>query len=184
MLGIKGWIGGAMVLVGLIALAIIARNWSCRKQAGPRVRTYSYAVASVPNGATIAIKTGLRQRRTGQVHIAGIAAPADGRFAEPSRANLQQLAGGRIRVEITRHGLFGDAETDEVSADEVLDARGELVGTVYGESGAGPGHRTTPGRLRNRLARRGEGPAAGGERGKGGETRHLGKIEIQKGTLS
>ena len=136
MLGIKGWIGGAMVLVGLIALAIIARNWSCRKQAGPRVRTYSYAVASVPNGATIAIKTGLRQRRTGQVHIAGIAAPADGRFAEPSRANLQQLAGGRIRVEITRHGLFGDAETDEVSADEVLDARGELVGTVYGESGA------------------------------------------------
>jgi len=137
--GVKGWAASVMVLIGLIAVAVISRNWSCRQSRPPRPprppRTATYAVAEVPNGATIVVKAGLLGRRTATVTLESISAPAEGDgMAEASRANLERLAGSTIRVETARNGLFR-GESDEEANAEPIEARGPLVGVVYGESG-------------------------------------------------
>ena len=101
-----------LVLVGvgfLLCLLLFHEGCSCRRQREPRPpRSWSFEVDSVENGARIIVKTGLRQRRTTAVMLANIVAPADGQpLAEQSRANLQRLAGERIRVEAARGGLAG-----------------------------------------------------------------------------
>jgi endonuclease YncB( thermonuclease family) len=113
-----------LVLVGMgfvLCLLLSHEGCSCRRHREPRPpRSWSFEVDSVENGATIIVKTGLRERRTAAVTLADIVAPADGQpLAEQSRANLQRLAGRTVRVE--HDGLL---------------RRGPMVGTVYGQSGA------------------------------------------------
>jgi endonuclease YncB( thermonuclease family) len=116
----------ALIVVGLIALAVIARNWGCRPEPKPIVRERE--VASVLNGATILVKAGLRDRRSETVTLQDIATPeSSSPFSEASRANLERLAGATIRVEVDRHGLFR-GEPEE------MESRGPICGTVYGES--------------------------------------------------
>jgi hypothetical protein len=72
--GIKGMIGLALVTVIAVSFAIIARNWHCEKPPKPP-KPKDYEVSSVPNGAMILVKVGLRDRRTATVRLASIAAP-------------------------------------------------------------------------------------------------------------
>ena len=114
-----------LVLVGmgfLLCLVLSHEGCSCRRHREPRPpRSWSFEVDSVENGATIIVKTGLRERRTAAVTLANIVAPADGQpLAEQSRANLQRLAGERIRVEAARGGLSGKP----------------LIGVAHGVTGA------------------------------------------------
>ena len=83
------------------------------------------------------------------ITLANVAAPTSPTLAEQSRANLERLAGKTIRIE--HHGLLratgetqstpGDAcqrrlDNEEAKATaEAPEARGPIVGTVYGEAG-------------------------------------------------
>jgi len=138
--GVKIGIMAAMVLIGLIAIAVISRNWSCRdRKREPRPpRCWRLAVESVPNGAAIVVKSGWKNHKTATVTLADISAPPLGDpLAEASRINLERFAGKQIRVEVQRGGLFR-AGTDESlgEAATVESARGDLIGVVYGETGA------------------------------------------------
>ena len=142
--GLRGMAYAALVVVGLLALAVIARNWSCRHERPPRVRTFTADVDSVPNGASIVIKTGWRQRRTAAVALVDLAAPSEGdSLADDSRTNLARLAGSRIRIESSRAMREGSPEPSE--CDSAVDPEGmaldlglsalDFQGVVYGESG-------------------------------------------------
>jgi endonuclease YncB( thermonuclease family) len=124
----------ALVVVGLIALAVVSRNWSCKPVKPPKPpRSYTFTVSSVPNGTTI-LAAG-RRGRTTTITLQDVFAPTDD-YAEASRANLERLTGKQIRVECERTGLFRGTE-DESSGDSgELEARGPVVGVCYGESGA------------------------------------------------
>jgi endonuclease YncB( thermonuclease family) len=136
MLGIKGYIWGFIILGCLMALAIVARNWSCRKPRPPRPPvSHTYMVVSVPNGATILVNVGRGDRRTAPVTLQDIAAPVDGADAEASRANLERLAGKQIRVEIERRGLLRGTAEEENEVEQLMAARKPIVGVAYGESG-------------------------------------------------
>ena len=150
-LGIKGTVWAALIVVGLIALAVISRNWSCRAAPKPRPPAFfDYTVDSVPNGATIIVKAGLLERRTATVSLIDVAAPPEGPLAEQSRANLERLAGKQIRVQVERWRLRSEeaeanGATDE-AAGEVVDEEGgsdgdklegwrDRTSIVYGSSG-------------------------------------------------
>lgn len=145
--GFKGWIILGVVCLLAVCAAIVARN--IRKMLEPTrpPHSASYAVASVPNGATIEVYFGIGGRRTQNITLADIAA-AGGSLAEDSRSYLEGLAGRRVRVETPRHGVFrgegessrlhGEPEESEVQPDcesSAVEARGPIVGVVYGETG-------------------------------------------------
>lgn len=116
--------------------------------------SWSFAVESVPNGSTIMVKSGLRERKTATISLADIAAPpTSDDLAEASRANLERLAGTRIRVETPRGRLFGAVQPEvddayeglrqqddspEATAEEpgIVESRATMVGVVFGETGA------------------------------------------------
>ena len=121
-----------LVLVGvgcLLGVMLVYDGCGCRRSRPPRSpRMLLFGVESVESGATILVKTGLRDRRSAAVVLADIEVPPE--VAQQARANLERLAGGQIRVEISRGRLFGAAADDEG-----LEARGPIVGVVYGEGG-------------------------------------------------
>jgi len=133
--GIKGGIVAAMVLVGLICLAVISRNWSCRQHRPPRPpQSRQYVVQEVPNGGTLLVKAGLRERRTVTIVLADIAAPPiDGPLGEAARTNLERYSGKTIRVEFERRRLLAVADGEEEPT--AVEDRGPIVAIVYGESG-------------------------------------------------
>jgi len=146
-MGVKLWLLAIGVVVSLVCLAIISRHWGCAAPPRPPA-SWSFAVVSVPNGASIVVKTGLRDRRTATITLADVAAPPDGdQYAEPSRANLERLAGTRIRVEAPRGRLFGaDSQSPEADGEQQTElsrtddtqppeSRCPMIGVVYGESG-------------------------------------------------
>jgi endonuclease YncB( thermonuclease family) len=110
-----------LVAVCLIALAVVARNWSCRKHPDPLpIRHGPYQVKAVISGALIRVGAGVRDHKDRDVLLTGIAAPAIGEpLAEESRANLEQQAGDQIWVE--REGAVIKSH--------------RIEGVIYGESG-------------------------------------------------
>lgn len=114
--GAKIYLFLAVLVICLICLAIISRQWSCRQHRPPRPprppHRETLSVVSVPTGASIVCKG---RRRETTVTLADIGAPQEGApLADESRASLERLAGKTITLEAGRRS------TD---------------GTVYGESG-------------------------------------------------
>jgi len=136
--GTRGMIYAGLAVVGLLALAVIARNWSCRHGRTPRplrIHETQAEVDSVPNGATILVKAGVRGRRTSPVLLADVAAPASGEpLFEASRENLARLAGARIRRQTERRFL-AENEGPAQAEDGPSESRGPSEAIVFGESG-------------------------------------------------
>jgi len=112
----KAGITLALVTVCLVALAIVARNWSCRKPREPRppriITAGPYDVVDSPTGASLVVAAG-RRGRTRTIILAGVAVPASGAFAQVSADHLRGMAGGSITVQYERHGLLrGEAPGD------------------------------------------------------------------------
>ena len=136
--GIKGMIGLALVAIIAVAVAVCFR--ACKPPNPPRVVTRDYTVVAVPNGASITVTAGIVGRKTATVSLQWVAA-AEGAYAEPSRANLDRLAGKTVRVEGERGRLLGEAlgqDSDEQPEEYsgTLEAHGVTLGIVYGEAGA------------------------------------------------
>lgn len=124
------WVWVGIVLICLVCLAIISRNWSCRETRPPRPprppQYATYRVIEVVNGATLRIAVGKRSRRVHTLQLMGIAAPAEGAwgFAE-SRDHLRQIAGTQVRIQIP-------SRIDE----EPPKPERTVVTIAWGESGA------------------------------------------------
>lgn len=133
----------ALVVVGLIAMAVIARNhWGCTPPPKPPIvsKHGPYTVVSVDSGALIQVRAGLAGKRTKPIVLAEIAAPATGENANRSRENLATLAGASVWVETERQRILfratsGDPAEEAASMAAEMEARGPLIGVVYGESG-------------------------------------------------
>jgi endonuclease YncB( thermonuclease family) len=153
LLGGKAMLWGGLVVVGLICLAICCRNspWKHERPARPprepRLRTIAGEVQDVPNGATLEVVLAPRFRQSILVQLEHVAAPPiGGSDGEASRKNLERLAGQRVRIEIEGRrvgasdpdGLLASEEYLNEPGDdaELLESRrGDLVGTVYGQTG-------------------------------------------------
>ena len=145
----------AGVLVALVCLAIIARNWSCRKPRPPRPprpnRVESFEVVSVPTGNSIEVKAG--RKGTILITLKGIGVPNIPGAVDAARANLEKIAGKRIEAEVPGRRTRGDAyasrldgevQQNEVQPDEeaeavdpgLLEARSDFSSpNVKGETG-------------------------------------------------
>ena len=129
LLGIKGIL--VLILVAIIAVSVAVCFRACKPPRPPRIVTRDYTVVAVPNGATITVQAGLLGRKTATVTLQYVAA-AEGVYAEPSRQALETRAGKTIRVEDEKRRLLSAEREDS----EDLEARGPIVGVVYGETGA------------------------------------------------
>jgi endonuclease YncB( thermonuclease family) len=110
-LSAKLGLAAGVALVALICLAIIARNWSCRPHKPPRPpREWQCEVISVPNGASIEVKGGLRGRKPHTVALYGIAAPTADPWASASTASLAALCGATCRVVAVKAVVAGGVE--------------------------------------------------------------------------
>jgi hypothetical protein len=106
-----------LVVAGLIALAVISRNWSCKPVKPPRPPiSQSFEVVDVPTGNQIIVKAGLLGKQIRTVTLADIVAEGIG-----SQANLERLASKSIRVETPHHGLFRATDVvDNCESEEVV----------------------------------------------------------------
>ena len=105
----------AMVMICLIAMAVIARNWSCResRHREPKVVTAGpYKVLSVDTGASITVATGRKDRRTSTIQLQYVQAPATGKWFQLSIDHLKEIAGESITVQYEKHGLFRGTEEE------------------------------------------------------------------------
>jgi len=136
------YVVAAVAVICLVCLAIIARNWSCRKKRDPRpprIETVGpYEVLSAETGASLKVK--ISKRRDRQVILDMIAAPAEGNpFSSASADNLRKLAGKSVTVQYERRGLFRSSDglvDGEVQPEaDGAEARGILTGIVFGGSG-------------------------------------------------
>jgi hypothetical protein len=132
-----GKLGMVLICVTIIAiaLAVVARNWSCREQRHrePKVITAGpYKVLSVDTGASITVAAGRKDKRTNTVQLQYVQAPATGKWFQLSIDHLKEIAGESVTVQYEKHGLFRG--TEEESKEEV-EARGPMVGIVFGHSG-------------------------------------------------
>ena len=121
----------AAIVIIAVALAIVSRNWSCKKTRPPRpprIRSSEYAVIKITSGSTILVKD---RRREKTLILDGIIPPADETLNAASKANLVKLAGTTVRCE-WEGGLFRDAESE--AEEESLEAA-TLHGTVFGDLG-------------------------------------------------
>jgi hypothetical protein len=125
----------AMVMICLIAMAVIARNWSCResRHRDPKVVTAGpYKILSVDTGASITVAAGRKDKRTNTIQLQYVQAPATGKWFQLSIDHLKEIAGESVTVQYEKHGLFrGTAEESK----EEVEARGPMVGIVFGHSG-------------------------------------------------
>jgi endonuclease YncB( thermonuclease family) len=114
-----------LVVVGLIALAVIARNWSCRKSPEPNTieRTSGpFAVVSVDSGASLTYK---HNRRNTSLSLPNIAAPAEGqKYFDESKASLESMLGryAAIKIHETK-----DRRLDRFTADDVFGPTGQCL---------------------------------------------------------
>jgi hypothetical protein len=159
----KTWLTLGLVAVIAVAVAIVARNVRIMTTPPKPPHSESFVVADVPNGSTISVKVGIRDRQTRTVTLQHISTPdaGDSHFVA-AVANLKKLAGDTIRVETTSRGrLFGEApdskeqpvdatepevhgpNTGREMSDEEFDAmranlegRGPILGVAYGQFGA------------------------------------------------
>jgi len=109
----------AIAAACFLAGVIVCWRWTHRE---PRVFSYTLAVTSVENGATLAVQHGLLGRKTRLVMIEGLRAPGlNDPLGRESQDNLKSLAGGTIRVESEDRPIgtgtivgkcFGDTGTD------------------------------------------------------------------------
>jgi len=147
MFGTKGMIVLGIVAVCFVSLAIVARNWSCRKQRPPRPprppRTIEYSVQAVPNGASLVVAVGRKGRHTASIALIGVSAPADvDPLSARSRDSLASLAGKTIRIEVARRLRNPTADRDEEAAAiaearefEALGQQPTSPAIAYGETG-------------------------------------------------
>ncbi len=131
MLGLKGYLIAACLLIALIASCSIVRN--CRKFWNPRPprppHSETLTVIRATTGASLECAAGRKDKRTRLVILADIAAPAAGEpFAEVSRANLERIAGKTIRVESERRGLF---RSEDVVLLQQVDDQGKVIKEEY-----------------------------------------------------
>jgi hypothetical protein len=145
--GLKSTLMLALVAIVAVSLAVVVRN--CRKiwEPTPPPHSEKYDVVGVPNGGMIEVKWGPLGKRTAMVWLADISAPPPGdNDFESSRENLKILAGDVVRVETPgRHRIFGDtgrldgvpvtSEVQPEGTEGTVEARGPIVGVVFGESG-------------------------------------------------
>lgn len=145
----------AMVMISLIALAVVARNWSCRQQRhrDPRVvMSGPFKVVSVETGASLTVESG-RRGRTDKITLLYVAAPIEGPMAKIATDHLRQMAGTEITIQYERHGIFRGSEDEAQSSQRRLDddsgmtaeapalgndgveARLPSTGMVFGQSG-------------------------------------------------
>lgn len=128
------------LLAGFVLLCLffawgIARNWSCRSPRPPRVVVLGpYAVKSVESGGGLTVA--VRRKRTRQVILESIVAPADGKWAEASRANLEKLAAGTVSVQYERSRLLRELgpEAEQKYADQPIPAD-EVAAAIENSSG-------------------------------------------------
>lgn len=136
----------AILILALLVAFVGARAWRSYEQHQPKPPkppvTYVRTVDSVPTGASIVVKEGVRDRRKVTIFLAGVMSPVDGEWKEASRASLEKLAGSQVRFDTPRHGIFGQALSDEGAEridlfyHQVMTATGGSIGVVvYGESG-------------------------------------------------
>ncbi len=103
---VKGGITLALAAVIAVSLAVVARNWSCRKPRPPRpAKVESFDVVSVPTGNSITVKAG-RRDRTITITLGGIGVP---RLEEEARTALEKLAGSTIKAELPRRRLRSES---------------------------------------------------------------------------
>jgi endonuclease YncB( thermonuclease family) len=113
---------GVLAIIA-VALAIVARNWSCRKERepwrDPIQHLGPYKVRSVISGCAIEVEKGLRGHRTDTANLAHITIPE--KVKDESQDHLAKLTGDEIRLDVpNEHWL----------------RREELRGVVFGEGGA------------------------------------------------
>ena len=135
--------GKWLICITIIAVAVAVSLRQIRKMTEPPrpPREELLVVIRVVNGVTIVVKDGPLGRREATVTLSDICAPSNSETtAEPSRANLERLAGTRIRIEYAgRRRLFGEAHDSEEqpeATESEPEAHGPLLGVCYGESGA------------------------------------------------
>ena len=112
-LAVKGGITLALMAIIAVSVAVVARNWSCRKPRPPRPpKVESFDVVSVPTGNSIIVKAG-RRDRTITVTLKGIGVPNLPGAQEAARASLERLAGKKIKAEVPRRWLRGETADEE-----------------------------------------------------------------------
>ena len=119
-----------LVVVGLIALAVVARNWSCRSPRQPRphkiVTAGPYRVLSIPTGASIEVATGRKDKRTRTIRLLYVQAPVSGPDAQAAIDNLRDIAGPEITVQYEKHGLLRGEDKGMASFDKWFEAHYEV----------------------------------------------------------
>lgn len=131
----------ALAVVGLVALAVVARNWSCRqsfwdrreeRKEERRQRSVTCRVLDVLDGSRMLVAWGRRDKGQREVVLQGVEVPPN---ASVSAAfHLEGLTVGEsVRVEYESHRLFaaGDGEAELESAE--MEATAPIVGIVYGD---------------------------------------------------
>lgn len=109
-----------LIVVGLIALAVVARNWSCRKRPDPRPYVVVGEVKRAIGGNQFEMSW--RRRRNHIVTLEGVGVPAAGQpYSTESRESLERMIGGKqVTVTCKRDRWW----RDDVSEEELI---GSLV---------------------------------------------------------
>jgi endonuclease YncB( thermonuclease family) len=137
----KPMIYAGLAVVFMVALSIVARNWSCRKSWIDRAadrreeraqRAVTCKVIQVIDGARLVVAWGRRDRLEREVVLQGVEVPAS--VADESRANLERMtAGGSVTVHYESHRLFAASESEATIREAEMDATAPIVGLVYGD---------------------------------------------------
>ncbi len=115
----KFYIAIAVVVIALICLAIISRNWSCRKGRDEIERTAGpYTVVSVDSGASIVyLRRGERdkERLHETLNLPGVSAPAEGQDGfDESKQCLTAITGGKVTIHEIKSKRLDRFEADDV----------------------------------------------------------------------
>jgi hypothetical protein len=125
-----------LVVVGLIALAVVARNWSCRPVKPPRpphTYTVSGTVASIESANRFTMTVGRRDRQTTIAYVVDLGTGLE------LTASLLPI-GSPCSVECEGRRILGDAPEDaQDEAVEAVEGRSPLCGVVTGPTGADVG---------------------------------------------
>lgn len=130
------------ILLALLCLWGISRNWNCRKSPEPRTHTDTYVVTNVTAANRFTVRDGRRTREVTIQYIVDSGLP-DGLKMTSSLLPIDK------ECHITVHGrrrILGSAqdslpqqdEQTEVTA-EAPEARGPIIGVVRSQSGADVG---------------------------------------------
>ncbi len=142
----------AVLVICLICLAIIARNWSCREKRHrdprpPKIDFYGpYKVKSIEAGNRIVADTG-RKRNSERIVILQGVEIVPGQWEQTAKEKLAAMAGENITVKVAKRGLvkvtegkagireMTDEEFEQLKEDLGVEVRGPVIGIVVGQSG-------------------------------------------------